>query len=124
MEGSIYYLSNSRMRSIVFGIVKKVHTNAFTDINEKFYQAEEGTYKGKVYRYEGSKAEYDIYDGWLTLEQITGIASKDYDFKAADAIFEDGWFNGFSVSDADYEEKMSFMSSANVTAYPALLFFQ
>ena len=124
MEGSVYYLSYSRMTQIVFGIVSKVHTNAFTDIDEKFYVSSEGTYKGKVNRYEATSSTYDVYDSWLTVEQITSISSVDYDFRAEDAIFEDGWFNGITVENENYETLMAFMSEVYVGTFTNYLSFQ
>lgn len=124
MEGSVYYLSYSRMTQIVFGIVSKVHTNAFTDIDEKFYVSSEGTYTGKVNRYEATSSTYDVYDSWLTVEQITSISSVDYDFTAEDAIFEDGWFNGITVENENYETLMAFMSEVYVGTFTNYLSFQ
>ena len=124
MEGSVYYLSYSRMTQIVFGIVSKVHTNAFTDIDEKFYVSSEGKYTGKVNRYEATSSTYDVYDSWLTVEQITSISSVDYDFRAEDAIFEDGWFNGITVENENYETLMAFMSEVYVGTFTNYLSFQ
>lgn len=124
MEGSVYYLSYSRMTQIVFGIVSKVHTNAFTDIDEKFYVSSGGTYKGKVNRYEATSSTYDVYDSWLTVEQITSISSVDYNFRAEDAIFEDGWFNGITVENENYETLMAFMSEVYVGTFTNYLSFQ
>lgn len=121
-EGSVYYLSDSRMTSIVFGIVKNVEQNAFTDIDEKFWvTTESGTYKGKVYRYEMTNESFDVYDCWLTQAQVAGIASKDYNFSAADAIFEDGWFNGITVEDESYETTMRFISDTYLGVYSSML---
>lgn len=109
---------------IVFGIVSKVHTNAFTDIDEKFYVSSEGTYTGKVNRYEATSSTYDVYDSWLTVEQITSISSVYYDFTAEDAIFEDGWFNGITVENENYETLMAFMSEVYVGTFTNYLSFQ
>ena len=112
------------MTQIVFGIVSKVHTNAFTDIDEKFYVSSGGTYKGKVNRYEATSSTYDVYDSWLTVKQITSISSVDYDFTAEDAIFEDGWFNGITVENENYETLMAFMSEVYVGTFTNYLSFQ
>lgn len=109
MEGSVYYLNNTT--GIVFGAVSKIHKNAFTDINDNFTTMSGGVYINSVYLYEKTRATTDIYDNWLTMEQVSGISSKDYDFNAADAIFEDGWWEGISVRDENYEEIMGFMSA-------------
>lgn len=116
-EGSVYYLPN--VTSIVFGIISKIETNAFTDIDERFWVADEdGTYSGNIFLYTGSyQGFFEVYDSWLTAEQITSIASKDYDFDADDAIFEDGWFNGVTTSDENYEDIMAFMSEDNYKTY-------
>lgn len=119
MEGSVYYLNNIET-GITFGVVSKVHKNAFTDIAEKISEIKVNS-AGKEYShifYYIIEAEtynmYNNYDKWLTPEQINSIGSKDYDFTASDALFEDGWYNGFSVNDADYETEMKFMSLASL----------
>ena len=128
--GSMYYLSYVNANNgndvgipLVFVNVKKIEENAITDATDAFRTIKENATTGVktssyVQRYENSRMNYsatqggglaNIYDCWLTEEQISSIASKDYNFDAEDAIFEDGWFNGWKTTDADYEEKMEFM---------------
>ena len=52
----------------------------------------------------------DVIDLWHTEDDVKSIASKDYDFSAENAIFEDGWFEGIMSTDSDYEEKLEFMN--------------
>ena len=74
MEGSVYYLAyNDEGRAfneISFGIVKKIHTNAFTDMQLS------------VMSYYGND---DILDSWITRDQIVNQDS---------SIFEEGWWQG------------------------------
>ena len=105
MEGSVYYLNNAD--GIVFGIISKIHENAFTDISEKA--------SSNIYYYLASTTT--VYESWVTQDQISAIASADYDFAAEDAIFEDGWWDGISVESVDYEETMAFMSKPGLHYY-------
>lgn len=116
MEGSVYYLNYyssiySYTAGIVFGIVSKIHTNAFTDMNVRFTTKNESTgkYQSGIYWYFRQRSNTDVYDCWLTQAQIYGISSASYDFSAADAIFEDGWWEGITVDNAEYETLMAFM---------------
>jgi len=119
MEGSVYYLNNLST-GITFGIISKIHKNAFTDIAANITEINvnsAGKEYSHVFYYYFEAETYSITkccDKWLTPEQINSIGSKDYDFTASDALFEDGWFNGFSVNDADYETEMKFMSLASL----------
>ena len=83
MEGSVYYLNyhstnngdpddNRSFNEITFGIVKKIHTNAFTDmIIDRF-------------------AYYSTdMDTWITKDDIANQNS---------SIFEEGWWQGISNS--------------------------
>lgn len=110
MEGSVYYLNNCST-GIVFGIISKIHTNAFTDMDAKYttQNASTGKYQRGIYWYFRERSNTDAYDCWLTQAQIYGISSASYDFTAADAIFEDGWWEGITVDNAEYETLMAFM---------------
>lgn len=116
MEGSVYYLSGHK--SINFGLVSKVHKNAFTDMDAKYdtvTTSANGSKTGKIKVYRVAVENPDAYtnnDSWLLLEDIQAVASPDYDFAAKDAIFEDGWWEGITVDDADYAAKMEFMAVA------------
>lgn len=74
MEGSVYYRD-----SVCFGIVSKVHKNAFTDM---------GIFSNKGY----ATIEYYNRDGdiWITKEDIVEQNS---------LIFEDGWWEGIKNSE-------------------------
>lgn len=116
MEGSVYYLAGHK--SITFGLVSKVHKNAFTDMDAKYdtvTTSANGSKKGKIKVYRVAVENPDAYtnnDSWLLLEDIQAVASPDYDFAAEGAIFEDGWWEGITVDDADYAAKMEFMAVA------------
>ena len=116
MEGSVYYLAGHK--SITFGLVSKVHKNAFTDMDAKYDKvttSANGSKTGKIKVYRVAVDNPDAYtnnDSWLLLEDIQAVASPDYDFAAEDAIFEDGWWEGITVDDADYAAKMEFMAVA------------
>lgn len=99
MEGSFYYRESAN--TLLFAIVSKIHTNAFTDMVISS--------PSTVWCYQGSSTT--VYDIWLTLDQVSAIAYADYDFDAEDAIFEDGWWEGITVDDPDYETKMAFMAN-------------
>ena len=99
MEGSVYYLTN--YEKIVFGLVSKVHEGAFSNIN---------TSKIAVEVYNSSKNE------GTDLSSITAVASANYDFTSADAVFEDGWFNGIYVDNPDYETLMAIFANAKKTS--------
>ena len=74
-----------------------------------------GSKKGKIKVYRVAVENPDAYtnnDSWLLLEDIQAVASPEYDFAAEDAIFEDGWWEGITVDDADYAAKMEFMAVA------------
>ena len=116
MEGSVYYLSGHK--SITFGLVSKVHKNAFTDMDAKYdtvTTSANGSKKGKIKVYRVAVENPDAYtnnDSWLLLEDIQAVASPEYDFEAEGAIFEDGWWEGITVDDAEYASKMEFMAVA------------
>lgn len=119
MEGSVSYLDSywninsknfKKNTALLFVAVSKIHKNAFTDISANVLN--------KIQNYDA--ANTSLSDKWLTAEQISAIASKDYDFSAADAIFEDGWFDGHLTTDADYEEVMAFM--ATVVRYNSIAY--
>ena len=83
LEGSIYYLKNIGENSsdggIIFGLVTKVHANAFTDMDESIKVESETTTKMKI-RYASNRG-----------------ASADM-FKDT-TMFENGWFEGKSYGD-------------------------
>lgn len=112
MEGSVYYLNNAD--GIVFGVISKIHENAFTDISKSAI--------ANIYYYLG--ASTTVYDSWVSREQVSAIASADYDFTAEDAIFEDGWWEGISVADEDYETEMALMSNPMLFIYQLCLVWE
>ena len=73
MEGSVYYLGNA-FNYISFGIFSKIHTNAFTDMEETRYA---------VY----NNITFDI---WMDADLIKNQDS---------SFFEEGWFNGRANSE-------------------------
>lgn len=112
MTGSVYYLNklaenDASNGGIVFGIIKKIHSNAFTDIDEVFSQTAVGSsgeketlrinYHNKVVE------EENIYDCWLTVEQLSS---------GNESIFEDGWWEGYMKADANYAEQLAFLQYA------------
>lgn len=112
MEGSVYYLDNlandTSTEGIIFGIVSKVHANAFTDMNEKFSNIIEDsagnkTTINKLFQLDetGNENFNYKYDVWLTKDMFDDTN-----------IFEDGWWNGITKSDEDYETKMEFVNYA------------
>lgn len=128
-EGSIYYLSYYKNNGeiavpVIFANVKKIEKNAFTDISAKstFINTNATTGAKTVKGYQwfmSSRMNYsaasggalaDVIDLWHTEDDVKSIASKDYDFSAENAIFEDGWFEGIMSTDSDYEEKLEFMN--------------
>ena len=109
MEGSVYYLDNlandSSSEGIIWGMVSKVHKNAFTDMNEKFSKVTEDTAGNKstinkLFQLDGTGNENFNYkyDVWVSADMFSDTT-----------IFEDGWWNGVMKSDADYETKMEFV---------------
>lgn len=109
MEGSVYYLDNlansSSTEGIIWGMVSKVHKNAFTDMNEKFSKVTEDTAGNKrtinkLFQLDGTGNESFNYkyDVWVSADMFSDTT-----------IFEDGWWNGVMKSDADYETKMEFV---------------
>lgn len=79
MEGSVYFIKNS----VVFGLVTKVHENAFTDMGKL---NNEGVYVPNsiyVYTREGT-------DIWMKKDDI---------INQADDIFENGWWCGIDNSE-------------------------
>lgn len=120
MTGSVYYRQSSKFSSakgIVFGAVSKVHENAFTDMNEK-YSTQTTTKAGVVqtkyvryYEMSNTDPKIDLYDSWISVEELNAIANKTYDFAATGAIFEDGWWEGIKSTSDDYETKMAFMKT-------------
>lgn len=105
MEGSVYYLDNiGDGYGIEFGVISKVHKNAFTDINAKFTTittnaSGEKKVANTLYKFENEK----VCDVWLELT----------DFSNTD-IFEDGWWEGVMKSDADYKTKMEWVKYIRV----------
>ena len=125
MEGSVYYTKDTTLR---FGIVSRIHKNAFTDMPDEMSLVtadSSGASKSNVQIYQVTQpASYEQYDKWLEVEQITAVASIDYVFanvgdpittdgwKVTSPIFEDGWWEGIMSNDPDYEKKMEFMKYA------------
>ena len=94
MEGSVYYLNN--LDGITFGIISKIHANAFTCMDEKFTTLtteSDGTKTSNitVYKYNNVNG---IYDTWITLEEVQSI---DPD------IFEEGWWEGYTSDSEEYD---------------------
>ena len=94
MEGSVYYLNN--LDGITFGIISKIHANAFTCMDEKFTTLtteSDGTKTSNitVYKYNNVNG---IYDTWITLEEVQSI---DPD------IFEEGWWEGYTSDSYEYD---------------------
>lgn len=109
MEGSVYYLDNlangASTEGIIWGVVGKVHKNAFTDMSTKLTEIETDTAgnnsnMNKLFQLDGTGNEYFTYkyDVWVSTET----------FSDAD-IFEDGWWNGTMKSDSDYSSKMQWI---------------
>ena len=73
MEGSVYYLGNA-FNYISFGIFSRIHTNAFTDMEETHYA---------IY----NNCAFDI---WMDAEKVKNQDS---------SLFEEGWFNGRANSE-------------------------
>lgn len=83
LEGSIYYLKNigenSSNGGIIFGLVTKVHANAFTDMDESIKVESETATKIKI-RYAANRgASADMFRDTT--------------------MFENGWFEGKSYGD-------------------------
>lgn len=77
MEGSVYY-----RRKVSFGIVSKIHKNAFTDMGMTLYSST-GEVTLELYDRSGDNV-------WLTKDDIVGQNSE---------IFEDGWWLGIPNSE-------------------------
>ena len=92
MEGSVYYLnatsgSNNCFREgIVFGVISKVHKNAFTDMADFLSDATSGV--NKIYT--NTTDTYD--DTWLSSSDFFDTT-----------IFEDGWWEGMDVTSDEYK---------------------
>lgn len=103
MEGSVYYLGALRKekdkKPLIFGIISKVHKNAFTDMDSGFFLTltektktdEQGNtvsyYESKLCYYHGSSEELDRDDCWLTAEQVQTMDPP---------VFEEGWWEGWT----------------------------
>ena len=105
MEGSVYYLnatsgSNNCFREgIVFGVISKVHKNAFTDMADFLSDATSGV--NKIYT--NTTDTYD--DTWLS--------SSDF-FDAT--IFEDGWWEGMDVTSDEYKAFVAAITESDASA--------
>ena len=92
MEGSVYYLnatsgSNNCFREgIVFGVISKVHKNAFTDMAGFLSDTTSGV--NKIYT--NTTDTYD--DTWLSSSDFFDTT-----------IFEDGWWEGMDVTSDEYK---------------------
>ena len=120
MTGSVYYLNTLAAQStpgaIIFGMVKYVHKNAFTDMNEYYSTVTETTSgarqtKGIQY-FSKTHANTDTYECWLTAEQLTSMDS---------SIFESGWWEGIEKDAAGtYPSSMDFIKYAVNQTYDRL----
>ena len=115
MTGSMYYLNvdrkDSAKKPLVFGLVKKIHTNGFTDCdNEYFFTLNERTKTntdGSTETYQVSnfcfhRGQYtsetlNVEDYWTTEEQVKTMDSE---------IFEEGWWCGITSSDTENYAKL------------------
>ncbi len=79
MEGSVYFLPGSNY-SVWFGVISKIHKNAFTDMDCTRLKM------------------YTDQDNWLTLDQIHQQDS---------AIFEEGWWEGKANSENKFMEDVT-----------------
>lgn len=92
MEGSVYYLnatsgSNNCFREgIVFGVISKVHKNAFTDMAD--FLSDTTNSVNKIYT--NTTETYD--DTWLSSSDFFNTS-----------IFEDGWWEGMDVKSDEYK---------------------
>lgn len=112
MTGSVSYLNGSQ--AIIFGVVSKIHTNAFTDMHANYLtytsttsQDENGnaivTNRSKMGWYYGESEEKDVYENWVTQEQINNMDSE---------IFEEGWWEGWTEEDEEYAQLQLVMEYA------------
>ena len=105
MEGSVYYLnatsgSNNCFREgIVFGVISKVHKNAFTDMADFLSDATSGV--NKIYT-----TTTDTYDD-------TWLSSSDF-FNTT--IFEDGWWEGMDVTSDEYKAFVAAITESDASA--------
>ena len=102
MTGSVYYLNN--YRRFVFGIISKVHENAFTDTNSVIMT-------GSSSRIYYSVDTASVYDSWVTLEQLQNLDSE---------IFEEGWWNGITSSDEEYESTFKTWKTGRWSVFTSL----
>lgn len=92
MEGSVYYLNatsggtNCFREGIVFGVISKVHKNAFTDMAGFLSDTTSGV--NKIYT--NTTDTYD--DTWLSSSDFFNTT-----------IFEDGWWEGMDVTSDEYK---------------------
>ena len=105
MEGSVYYLnatsgSNNCFREgIVFGVISKVHKNAFTDMAGFLSDTTSGV--NKIYT--NTTDTYD--DTWLS-------SSDFFDTK----IFEDGWWESMDVTSDEYKAFVAAITESDASA--------
>lgn len=92
MEGSVYYLNaisgsdNCFREGIVFGVISKVHKNAFTDMAG--FLSDTTNSVNKIYT--NTTETYD--DTWLSSSDFFNTS-----------IFEDGWWEGMDVTSDEYK---------------------
>ena len=92
MEGSVYYLNatsgdtNCFREGIVFGVISKVHKNAFTDMAG--FLSDTTNSVNKIYT--NTTETYD--DTWLSSSDFFNTT-----------IFEDGWWEGMDVTSDEYK---------------------
>ena len=92
MEGSVYYLNaisgsdNCFREGIVFGVISKVHKNAFTDMAG--FLSDTTNSVNKIYT--NTTETYD--DTWLSSSDFFNTS-----------IFEDGWWEGMDVKSDEYK---------------------
>jgi len=113
MEGSVYYKSTD---TIVFGVVSKIHTNAFTDMGEKYTSTEIGS-NGTDYKYNyfvvyvpDSAQSYYQAETWLDAAAVKNLTSD---------IFEEGWWEGWTATSnaENYAKLVAKMAAATNRAY-------
>ena len=103
MEGSVYYLnatnknSNCFSEGIIFGIVSKVHKNAFTDMADFLKDTTNGV--NKIY----TNIQENYNDTWLSKSDFFNTA-----------VFEDGWWEGMDITSAEYK---AFVNAMTETEY-------
>ena len=105
MEGSVYYLnatsgSNNCFREgIVFGVISKVHKNAFTDMADFLNDTTNSV--NKIYT--NTTETYD--DTWLSSSDFFDTT-----------LFEDGWWEGMDVTSDEYKSFVAAIIESDASA--------